>query len=238
MKRFLLGTSAVVASGFAFPALAADLPAKAPPVVVARVFDWSGFYIGANGGWGSANKSWTSFGDGGLLAAGDEGSHKASGGLLGLQFGYNWQFGSWVLGLDAQGGYADLKGSNFSVLNNQTDQSRLGGFGLFTGRVGYAFDNALFYVKGGGAVVSDQYDTFVAGVNIETSNEARWGSVAGVGFEYGVLPSWSFGLEYDHLFLGHRDVALSLVGGGFSRNERIGQDVDLVLARISHHWKY
>jgi outer membrane immunogenic protein len=144
-----------------------------------------------------------------------------------------------VLGLDAQGGYADLKGSNFSVLNNQTDQSRLGGLGLFTGRVGYAFDNALFYVKGGGAVVSDQYDTFVAGANIETGNEARWGSVAGVGFEYGVLPSWSFGLEYDHLFLGHRDVALSLAGGGgFNRNERIGQDVDLVLARISHHWKY
>jgi outer membrane immunogenic protein len=236
MKRLLLGTAAVVASGFALPALAADLPVKAAPVVV-RVFDWTGFYIGANGGWGSGRKSWTALGDGGFVP-GDEGSHNASGGVIGLQFGYNWQVGSWVLGLEAQGGYADLKGSNFSVLNNLTDQSRLGGLGLFTGRIGYAFDNVLVYAKGGGAVVSDQYDTFAAGVNQETGNEARWGSVAGIGFEYGVLPSWSFGLEYDHLFLGHRDVALSVVGGGFSRTERIGQSVDLVLARISHHWKY
>ncbi len=54
MKKFLLGTIGFVA--MAAPAVAADMPArtytKAPPPVIAPVYDWSGFYIGGNGGWG------------------------------------------------------------------------------------------------------------------------------------------------------------------------------------------
>jgi outer membrane immunogenic protein len=54
MKKFLLGTVALIA--FAAPAAAADLAArpytKAPPAPIAVVYDWSGFYIGANGVWG------------------------------------------------------------------------------------------------------------------------------------------------------------------------------------------
>ena len=60
MKKFLLGTVALIA--FAAPAAAADLAArpytKAPPAPIALVYDWSGFYIGANGGWGSSHKCW------------------------------------------------------------------------------------------------------------------------------------------------------------------------------------
>ena len=58
MKKFLLGTVGLVALGVASPALAADLAArpytKAPPVMVDPMYNWSGFYIGANGGWGSS----------------------------------------------------------------------------------------------------------------------------------------------------------------------------------------
>ena len=57
MKKVLLGTVALIA--FAAPAAAADLAArpytKAPPPAIAAVYDWSGFYIGANGGWGSSH---------------------------------------------------------------------------------------------------------------------------------------------------------------------------------------
>ena len=60
MKKILLGTVALIA--FAAPAAAADLAArpytKAPPRSIAVVYDWSGFYIGANGGWGSSHKCW------------------------------------------------------------------------------------------------------------------------------------------------------------------------------------
>ena len=50
MKKFLLGTLGLVA--MAAPALAADLPVKAPPPVLPPMYNWSGFYIGGNGGWG------------------------------------------------------------------------------------------------------------------------------------------------------------------------------------------
>ncbi len=57
MKKLLLGALAVAT--MAAPALAADLPARPykapPPVVVAPIYDWTGFYIGGNGGWGQAN---------------------------------------------------------------------------------------------------------------------------------------------------------------------------------------
>ena len=62
MKKFLLGAVGLVALSMAAPASAADLAArpytKAPPPIVAAVYDWGGFYIGANGGWGSSHKCW------------------------------------------------------------------------------------------------------------------------------------------------------------------------------------
>jgi hypothetical protein len=62
MKKFLMGTAGLIALGVAAPASAADLAArpytKAPPPMVAAIYDWSGFYIGANGGWGSSHKCW------------------------------------------------------------------------------------------------------------------------------------------------------------------------------------
>src|SRR5256885_2391325 len=66
MKKVLLSTVAFIA--FAAPAAAADLAArpytKAPPAPIAAVYDWSGFYIGANGGWGSSRQGWGLLGPG------------------------------------------------------------------------------------------------------------------------------------------------------------------------------
>ena len=61
MKKVLLVTASLIAISATAPALAADLAArpytKAPPMVAA-IYDWSGFYVGANGGWGSSRNSW------------------------------------------------------------------------------------------------------------------------------------------------------------------------------------
>ena len=155
MKKFLLGTVGVMALGLA-PAMAADLPAraytKAPPVIAA-VYDWSGFYIGANAGWGSARDSWS-------IAGVDYGSHDSTGAVAGGQIGYRWQAANWVFGLEAQGNWADLSGSHIEIGSTPTwtDHSKLTAFGLFTGQVGYAWNNALLYVKGGAAVTSTKYD--------------------------------------------------------------------------------
>src|SRR5256714_4632421 len=103
MKKVLLVTASLIALGAAAPALAADLAARPytkAPAYVAAVYDWSGFYIGANGGWGSSRNSWDSTVP---FLVGPEGSHDATGGVAGGQVGYRWQTGTWVFGLEAQG---------------------------------------------------------------------------------------------------------------------------------------
>ncbi|MDE2472413.1 MAG: porin family protein, partial [Bradyrhizobium sp.] len=201
MKKFLLGTVGLVALGMAAgPASAADLAArpvytKAPPMV-APVYDWTGFYIGANGGWGSSHNCWDLTTAGGTFV-GSEGCHDSNGGTIGGQIGYRWQANQFVFGLEAQGNWADFSGSNTSLLfATDVDSTRINSFGLFTGQIGYAWNNALLYVKGGAAVTDTHFDilspggAFLAG----TGDLTRWGGTVGVGIEYGFAPNWSAAL--------------------------------------------
>ena len=125
MKKVLLVTASLIALGAAAPAVAADLAArpytKAPPMIAA-VYDWSGFYIGANGGWGSSRDCWDSCAGRRFVA--NEGSHDATGGTVGGQVGYRWQAGTWVFGLEAQGNWADFTGSNVSLFAPASATSR------------------------------------------------------------------------------------------------------------------
>ena len=242
MKKYLLGTVALIA--FAAPAAAADLAArpytKAPPPMIAALYDWSGFYIGANGGWASSRNCWDFVTPAGAFVA-NEGCHDATGGTAGGQIGYRWQAGTWVFGLEAQGNWADLKGSNPSLaFLGVTNQSRVDAFGLFTGQVGYAANNVLFYVKGGAAVTADRFrivDIPTGIVTGTTGDDTRWGGVVGVGLEYGFAPNWTAGVEYNHLFMQDRTYTfISPVGGGFFAADRIRQDVDLVTVRVNYRW--
>src|SRR4051794_38331250 len=116
MKKFVLGALASLA--MVAPAAAADLAArpytKAAPAPVAAVYDWTGFYIGANGGGAWSRKCFdvVPVVGAGLLA---EGCHDATGAVVGGQVGYRWQAASWVFGLEAQGDWADLNGSTRSA---------------------------------------------------------------------------------------------------------------------------
>jgi len=97
MKKLCLGTVAVLALGLgmAAPASAADLAArpytKAPPTPMVAIYDWTGFYIGINGGGGSARKCWDLVADTNFDVPGREGCHDATGGTIGGQIGYRWQ---------------------------------------------------------------------------------------------------------------------------------------------------
>jgi outer membrane immunogenic protein len=243
MKKILLGTVAFAALAMTAPASAADLAArpytKAPPMVAA-IYDWSGFYVGLNGGGGWSHKCWDLVNDGfGPVPATAEGCHDATGGTVGGQIGYRWQASSWVFGLEAQGNWADLKGSNTSLLFASRNESRIDAFGLFTGQIGWAWNSALLYVKGGAAVTSDHYRTFDLPSNVlfDRANETRWGGVVGAGVEFGFAPNWSVGFEYDHLFMGDRNVDFTAVGTGvFTATDRIRQDVDLATVRVNYRW--
>jgi outer membrane immunogenic protein len=238
MKRFLLGTVALLA--LAAPASAADLYTKAPPPPIPAVYDWSGFYIGANGGWGSSHKCWDFVTPAGAFVAA-EGCHDATGGTAGGQIGYRWQSGTWVFGLEGQGNWADLNGSNSSLLfpGIFTNQSKIDAFGLFTGQVGWAWNNVLFYVKGGGAVTADRFRVFSTptGLLVASSNDdTRWGGAVGTGLEFGFAPNWSAGIEYDHLFMQDRTTTLTTPDGFFFGTDRIRQDVDLITVRVNYRW--
>jgi outer membrane immunogenic protein len=233
MNKLTILAAAAIAVGAAAPAIAADLPARAPtyskaPAIVEAAYDWSGFYVGINGGGATSNIDWNL--DPSVLGSGDEGSHHATGGTIGGQFGYRWQMTNWVFGLEAQGNWADFRGSNISNITGDTNQTTINAYGLFTGQICYARERALFYVKGGAAVTDNQYRAFLPGGGLDDSiNETRWGATAGVGFAYAFAPNWSLGLEYNHLFMGNNDV---IFVSGFG--DHIKQDVDIFTARVDY----
>ena len=243
MKKFLLGTFGLVALGLAAPASAADLAArpytKAPPPMIAAMYDWSGFYIGLNGGWGSSRKCWDFTTVAGVFVAA-EGCHDATGAVAGGQIGYRWQASSWVFGLEAQGDWANLRGSNTSLFTPAfTNRSRIDAFGLFTGQVGYAWNNVLLYVKGGAAVTADRFDIRTTAGNVlaaTSTGDNRWGGTVGAGLEYSFAPNWSAAVEYDHLFMGTQTRTFTTPAAVFFSTDRIRQDVDLVTVRVNYRW--
>ena len=239
MKKVSLAiTILVMSAGSAFSADLGVRPYTKAPAMIPVVYDWSGFYIGINGGGGSARNCWDLvtdvFGD----LPGAEGCHNATGGTVGGQLGYRWQTGSWVWGIEGQGNWADFSGSNTSRLfAPDFNRSRLDAFGLITGQVGYAWNNALFYVKGGAAVTGNRYDAFNGtGTLLASVNETRAGGTVGAGFEYGFAPDWSIGVEYDHLFMGSRNVNLRDLNGAFFESEHISQNVDIGLVRLNYRF--
>ncbi len=238
MKKFLLGTLGLVA--MAAPALAADLPVKAPPPPVNPLYNWSGFYIGGNGGWGQSDDCWNA-----LTVAGEiltDRCHDRSGGVLGGQIGYRWQLpdNHFVIGLEAQGDWADIKSSHVSAFApTLTLGTKLDGLGLFTGQFGFAWDTWLWYVKGGAAVTSNNFfvDSTVTGAALASVSSTRWGGALGTGFEYGFAPNWSVGIEYDHLFMGTSDTTFAIVNPPLAGAiNRISQDVDMVTVRFNYRF--
>jgi|SRR5579864_4894117 len=248
MKKTLLGTVGLLALGFATSASAADLAArpytKAPPAMIAAVYDWSGFYIGINGGGGSSHKCWTNTNTLGVptIPSVSEGCHDASGGMAGGQIGFRWQSANWVFGVEGQGDWADLKSSNASLfIPGATNQSKIDALGLITGQVGYAWNNVLWYVKGGAAVTADKYNGFLTGTGIafDQASETRWGGAVGTGLEVGFAQNWSVGVEYDHLFMGSRSLNFTSTvapAGTSSRVDSIKQDVDMATVRVNYRW--
>jgi outer membrane immunogenic protein len=251
MKTLLLSTVALTAVAIS-PALAADLPARAPVYtkapVMAPIYDWSGFYIGINGGGASSRNCWDITNDGaGAVPPTSIGCHSATGGLVGGQVGYRWQMTNWVFGLEAQGDWANLKGSNTSPIGNFggfqfSDQTKTDAVGLFTGQIGYAWNNVLWYGKGGAAVTHNTYNgisqvtvgAFPAGFAFDQASETRWGGAVGTGLEFRFAPGWSVAVEYDHLFMGSSSASMFNTFGGFDRTNSIKQNVDMGTVRINY----
>ncbi len=149
MKAFLFSSAAALAlAGAVGTASAADLARRPPPPpptrapVVVPPYNWTGFYIGINGGYGFGRSKWD-----GLPATLD-----VNGGMVGGQLGYNWQFGQFVYGVEGDGDWTDLRGTNVANCPFAFCKTRNDFLATARGRFGFAADRWLPYVTGGLAV--------------------------------------------------------------------------------------
>lgn len=166
---------------------------KAPPPVVA-LYNWSGFYVGGNIGWG-----WSS-GDGDVLINGIPGTISGSGdGFLGgIQAGYNWQNGPWVFGIetDFQGSAGDADIFAFAGGNTLSGTIKGPWFGTIRGRIGYAWDRALWYVTGGALYGKHEIDGVITGFGPFSASTTAWTYTVGGGLEWAVADRWTAKVEY------------------------------------------
>jgi outer membrane immunogenic protein len=188
---------------------------------------WAGFYGGINGGyaWGDVKASdqacstFVTVEAGGAANDGDESPNFSAcnsktarfhpnGGFGGGQIGYNIQRDRLVFGLEVDLGGMDLSGRKTVAVtrfNNQgnpvagtLDLSSDGGFyGDFTGRLGYAYRDYLFYAKGGAAFLDSKFQFSSNGLQGSESN-TLWGYTVGGGAEWMFRPNWSLKAEYLH----------------------------------------
>jgi outer membrane immunogenic protein len=194
MSKLTFAAVALMATGLA-SAHAADLPyygSRAPYTVYQplNAFSWAGPYLGGNLGynWGRVDNNPT----------------KPSGLLGGVQGGYNWQNGPWVLGVegDLQLNAADDTFAPWKFSNPW--------FGTARGRVGYAYNNILFYGTAGLAFGSLRGETF--GLS-ETHTSAGW--TAGVGAEFGLAQNWSAKIEYLYVDLADDNFSITGMQNGY-----------------------
>lgn len=197
-----------------FGAMAADMPARGAfkaPVLVAPVPTWAGFYAGAHAGYGWADFEASDVDPVFAVLIDEDLNHKPNGGVFGVHAGYNFQVGSFVFGVEADGSYATIEGDvlyDFPLLGGTfTDQQTSKIDALFSarGRIGYAFGPALVYATGGiaAARVETTFSASLLGQSLSTSDEA-WhvGYTVGGGLEYKFDQSWSARVEYLYADLG------------------------------------
>ena len=214
MRRFLLGTAGLMA--LVSPALAADIRApvyKAPPPPVVPVWSWTGCYVGGHaGGLWARQTEWIVRTPGGAFFGQSLGGHEAQSWLGGAQAGCDYQFaGGFVIGIQGDYAWTDAEGSHDSAREiGVAYHSRVKSLATVTGRIGYAWDRFLGYVKGGGAWERDEYwaTTIILGTAY-TARETRSGWTIGVGGEYAFTNFLSGFVEYNYYDFGTREIGFT-----------------------------
>jgi outer membrane immunogenic protein len=197
MKRLILAGISVLALAAAVSAAnAADLgrrgmPAKAP-AYVEPVYNWTGFYAGINGGWGFGSSEWS--------AATATHSFDIDGGLVGGTVGYNYQMGLWVLGLEGDIDWSDIRGSAVNApCLGVSCETRNSWLATARGRIGYSFGRFMPYVTAGGAFG----DVKMNPIGLASQTDTRAGWTAGGGVEFALTGPWTAKVEYLYVDLGN-----------------------------------
>lgn len=213
MRKIFLGIAALMALGG--PAASADMRApvyKAPPPI-APVWRWTGCYVGGHVGALRTNvDDWIVRTPGGAFVGQSLGDHDARSWIAGVQGGCDYQFvGSFVIGVQGDYAWTDAEGRHDSAREiGVAYHSKAKSLSSVTGRVGYAWDRFLGYVKGGGAWQRDEFwaTTIVLGTAY-IARETRPGWTVGIGGEYAFTNFLSGFVEYNYYDFGTRQVSLT-----------------------------
>jgi outer membrane immunogenic protein len=222
MRTKIVSLLAVAFSlGVVQAASAADMPTKAPivsaPSVVA--YNWTGFYVGIDGGWGWGEHDR-------LATTGFANSYNSEGGLIGGHAGYNWQINQFVLGVEGDAHWADIKGDDGGV-GGTVDQTTTRFLGSIRGRAGFAWNQFLVFGTGGWGFADLNHNN-PGGVPADNSF-TRNGATAGGGVQWAFNQNWSVGAEYRHYWLGTYSAAPT----GLTAFQ-VSNRLDTVTARISY----
>lgn len=195
MKRFVLASVAALAVVTTVGAAhAADIqrrqamPAKAP--VYVQAYNWSGLYLGINGGGGWGTTNWS--------ATTGSNSSRVSGGVIGGTLGYNHQVGQAVFGLEGDIDWSNIRGTTTGAPCTTSCETRNSWMATTRGRIGYAFDRFMPFVTGGAAF--GDIKASPAGLPGNTTTKAGW--TLGGGGEFAVAGPWTAKVEYLYVDLG------------------------------------
>lgn len=225
MKRALLAAMFSVAAPSLV--LAADLGyyGKAPPPAG---FDWSGLYIGGHIGGGWAKNDLTDPGSTlSSTAYANFQTTDSSGFLGGVQGGWNYQIGRFVIGTDADFSWSSIDGSSTfgydnstrsSAFRNQTLSADTNWTGTATTRLGVAASNWLLYSKIGVAWAHTDYTENNSHIHSSgtvfdefdgVGGKTLTGWTVGTGVEWAFFTSWTARLEYDFLDFGNNPISIN-----------------------------
>jgi opacity protein-like surface antigen len=223
--------------------------ASAMPLAMGPM-NWTGWYVGGHLGGGVSDARWSdpfgsTAGAGGFInVAGFGDKTHATGPLGGAQVGANWQTGPWVLGTEVDASMANMRGENtcFSGLGGINCQHIVSVLGSVTGRVGYAWDRSLAYVKAGGAWTDTAYNlfgnTFALTLGGGGTSMTTWGWTAGIGVEYAVTNHWTAFAEYDHVGLPSTTVPFPMVAVVNTQNIAVSQSADLFKMGVNYKFDF
>jgi outer membrane immunogenic protein len=217
MKKFLLGSVALAAM-IAGPAMAADMPLKAPPPVV--YYSWTGCYGGGQVGY-KGGRSQHIYGglSGGQVNAVLQGRgfvagseltdpFNVNGAIGGFEAGCQYQWSNWLVGVEVDGSWSTADGQGTSgaaaiaagVSAFQIYRTSQRWLATARGRLGYAQDKWLFYVTGGAAYAGfDLTNSLPTNLNPfaqqNPTQVSKGGWVVGFGGEYALGYGWSIKSE-------------------------------------------
>jgi outer membrane immunogenic protein len=208
MKRSLLATVSMVA--LTTVARAADMPPKAPVLAPAPAANWTGGYVGIQGGVLRHDASFD-FSSTGVFVGDPGGVENRTGGVVGGLVGYNWQRGHLAYGLEGDWNRVGAKATPRSIFTSSSYE--IDWLATVRGRVGVALDATLFYVTGGAAFgrVKDTFSfidfdgSSVLASYAKDKTKAGW--TLGAGVEHMFAPHWTARAEFRYTDLGKTSVA-------------------------------